>query len=58
LKKTQFKGAHFIDLGGEAPDQSPENTPPNQSPQYYPSPQLDFETNPRKTTPEIEQTQQ
>jgi len=32
LKKTQIKGAQFIDLGGETPDQSPENTPPNQSP--------------------------
>lgn len=58
LKKTQIKGAHFIDLGGETPDQSPKKTPPDQSPYYSPSPQLDFETSPRKTTLEIDQTQQ
>lgn len=58
LKKMQIKGAHFIDLGGETPDQSLENTPSNKSPQYSPSPQLYFETSPRKTTPEIDQTQQ
>lgn len=32
LKKTQIKGAHFIDLGGETLDQLPENTTPDQSP--------------------------
>lgn len=27
LRKTQIKGAQFIDLGGESLDQSPKNTP-------------------------------
>jgi len=58
LKKTQIKGAQFIDLGGETPDQSPENTPLDQSPQCSPSPQLEFETSLRETTPEIDQSQQ
>lgn len=43
-------------------DQSPKITPPDHSPQHSPqhspSPQLEFEITPRKTTPEIDQTQQ
>lgn len=32
LKKVKIKGAHFIDLGGETPEQSPEIIPPDHSP--------------------------
>jgi len=72
LKKVQNKWAHFIDLGGETPEQPPA-IPPGRSPQRPPisqpnfeirPSQLDFEIspdfglNPRKATPEIDPTQQ
>jgi len=52
MKRTQTKEAQFIELGGETPTQSPDNTSFEQSPQY--SPQLDFESSPRKASPEID----
>ena len=54
----QNKGAHFIDLGGETPEQSPAITPPEHSLQHSSFPQLDFEINPRNATPKIDPTQQ
>lgn len=54
----QTKGAYFIDLGGETPEQSPTITPSDHSPQHSPFPQPDFEISPRKATPKIDPTQQ
>lgn len=50
--------AHFIDFGGETPEQSPAITPPDHSPQHSPFSQPDFEISPRKATLEIYPTQQ
>lgn len=52
----QIKGAHFIDLGGETPEQSLAITPPDHSPQHSPFSQSDFEISPRKATLEIDPT--
>jgi len=73
LRKVQTKGPHFIDLGGETLEQPP-TIPPGRGPNHTPIPQPDFSPSqpnleispsqpdfgdsPRKTTPEIDQTQQ
>lgn len=75
LRKIKTKGPHFIDLGGETPEQPPA-IPPGRSPHHTPIPQPNFEISPsqpdfeitpsqpdvgdspRKTTPEIDPTQQ
>lgn len=65
-RKGQPKGPHFIDLGGETPEQPPA-IPPGCNPHHTPYPQPNFEISPsqpdfrdnrRKTTPEIDPTQQ
>ena len=52
MNKTKTKEAQFIDLGEETPTQSQDNISFEQSPQH--SPQLDFESIPRRVSPEID----
>lgn len=55
IKKTKTKEAQFIDLGEETPTQSQDNISFEQSPQH--SPQLDFESIPKRVFPWIDLVQ-
>jgi len=56
LRKVQTKGPHFIDLGGETPEQPPA-IPPGRGPHHTPISQLDFEISPSQPDLEISPSQ-
>ena len=56
LRKVQTKGPHFIDLGGETPEQ-PLAIPPGRGPHHTPIPQPDFENSPSRLDFEISPSQ-
>ena len=56
LRKIQIKGPHYIDLGGETPEQ-PSDIPPGCGPHHTPLSQPDFDMSPSRPYFEISPSQ-